>query len=182
MRNSFKLTVSALFVAINVILASIALYSRLPIYMETLGTMLGVRLLGLKYGIGIAIASALVNSLYDVYAVYFLPTAIIVAIMVEFLLRSNKMNEWNDFIKAGVVSVPSATMGAMIAAFVFGGITSSGSSIILAFLNKMGLSLVMSAFVVQIATEYLDKLIVLKLLKVILDMLPNRILEKFRRI
>lgn len=182
MKKNFYLTVSALFVAINVILASLALYSRIPIYMDTLGIMLGVRLLGFKYGVGIAIASSLVNSNFDIFALYFFPAHLTVAIMMEFILRNKKLNALNDFLKAAIMGIPAAIVGAIITAYIFGGITSSGSSVILAFLNKAGLSLVASAFVVQIATDYLDKLFLYKLMKFIIKMLPNRILEKFRRV
>ena len=106
MKKNFYLTVSALFVAINVILASLALYSRIPIYMDTLGIMLGVRLLGFKYGVGIAIASSLVNSNFDIFALYFFPAHLTVAIMMEFILRNKKLNSLNDFLKAAIMGIP----------------------------------------------------------------------------
>lgn len=182
MNKNFYLTVSALFVAINMVMASIAYYLKIPIYMDTFGTMLGVRLLGLHYGIGIAVVSALVNSNFDIFALYFLPTHIVTSIMLEIIIRKGKMGKWNDFLKAAFIGIPAAIVGAMITAYIFGGITSAGSSIILSFLSKTGLSLVVSAFVVQIATDYLDKFIMLKLINTVMGMVPNRILEKFRRI
>lgn len=47
----------------------------------------------------------------------------------------------------------------MITAFLFGGITSSGSSYLVVLMNNLGMNLTLSCFLVQVLTDYGDKLI-----------------------
>jgi energy-coupling factor transport system substrate-specific component len=57
----------------------------------------------------------------------------------------------------------------------FGGITSSGSTILVQLLAKTPLGLTASVFVVQFITDYIDRFISLILVIRILGMLPEKI-------
>ena len=63
----------------------------------------------------------------------------------------------------------------IITAVLFGGITSSGSTIIVQLLNKAGLGLTASVFVVQIMTDYLDRILSLVLVAFLLRMIPREL-------
>lgn len=55
-------------------------------------------------------------------------------------------------------SLPLSLASAAITAFVFGGITSSGSSFLVQIMTKLGMNLTLSCFLVQVITDYADKL------------------------
>ena len=69
-------------------------------------------------------------------------------------------------------------MSSIITAVLFGGITSSGSTIIVQLLNKAGLGLTASVFIVQIMTDYLDRLLSLMLVTYLLRMIPSELYRK----
>lgn len=168
-----KLITSAVLVSINIVLAFFAVFTKVPmLYLDTLGTMTGVRIFGLKEGILIAIAGAVIVGLsYDIYAIYYLPTYIMTAIVTYLIEKNEKLKRKNFLIRALLISVASGTVGAIITAYIFGGITSSGSAYILALLKRAGLSLVASSFIVQLSTEYIDKILMVYLSDIILKKL-----------
>lgn len=176
--KNYNLMISTLLVTINVVLAYITLNLRLPIFMDTLGTMLGTRFFGLKYGLLIASAGSVVSSFTDPYAIPYLPTYIATATMVWVVYRSEKLKKLPLLLKVALVTIPSATIGGIITAYIFGGITSSSTSVIVATLTKTGLSLFQSSLLVQLGSEYVDKIIVMFLMENIIQYLPHKFLER----
>lgn len=150
---------------LNIAGSFIALCLHLPIFMDSIGTILVSKVLGVKYGIltGV-ISSLLAGIIFDVYALYYLPVQIIIAILTA-LPYQNK----NIFKKAFMISVPASLVGALITAYVFGGITSSGSSFLVILLSKTKIGLTAACFIVQIASDYLDKVIALFLVQLLLS-------------
>lgn len=178
-KSSFNLMVATLFVVINIVLANISFNLRLPLFLDTLGTMLGTRLLGLSYGFLIATAGSVVNSFYDPYAIPYLPTYLATALMIYWTYKNKRIKKFPLLVKAIFVTIPSATVGGLITAYIFGGITSSGTSVILAALTKTGLSLLQSSIIVQLIFEYIDKVFMMAVMEFSISYMPGRIKEKF---
>ena len=66
-----------------------------------------------------------------------------------------------------------------LCAFVFGGITSAGSSYIVQLLHGVfQLPMVASVFLVQVFTDYADKFLILVIVTLIIQRIPTRIKEK----
>lgn len=68
-------------------------------------------------------------------------------------------------IAALFISIPTSLLSACITAYLFGGITSSGSTFIVQLLAHTPLGLTISCFIVQFITDYLDRLLALVLVK-----------------
>ena len=95
------------------------------------------------------------------------------------LLRHPRFERWPLILRAFVVSFPTSIVSASIAAYIFGGVTSAGSSYIVQFLyGAMHLPLVASTFIVQVGTDYLDKLIILVIVTTLIARIPQKIREK----
>ena len=73
---------------------------------------------------------------------------------------------------AGIVSIPGTVISSSITAIVFGGITSSGSTVLVQLLHHLGLGLTAS---VQGLTDYADRAIVLALTVALLAVVPSSI-------
>ena len=109
---------------LNIIGSFIAFTLHLPIYMDSLGTILITKTLGLKYGIITGIAgSLLAGFIFDIYSFYYLPVQIVVAIMTNLPYQNKSLLG-----KALLIAIPASLVGAVITAYIFSGITSSGSS------------------------------------------------------
>lgn len=164
-----QICIAAFGTAINIICPFIAATLKLPIYMDSIGTIFVTSILGFKYGAIAGAAGSIISGLtFDIYSLYYFPVQIITAYMTNLSFKNNFLNGRKILWGGLVVSLPTALASSVITAFVFGGITSSGSSYIVALLRSAGLSLTMSCILVQIITEYLDKTMAVVLTKAVL--------------
>ena len=93
--------------------------------------------------------------------------------------KSDKL--WWIFAAALIVTIPSSLLSSLITAGLFGGITSSGSSVIVQLLAKTPLGLTLSCFIVQVCTDYLDRVIGFVIVNALMKKLPAPMLEKLRK-
>lgn len=173
------ITFMAIAIAINYIGANLALLLRLPLYLDTIGTLLVSVVLGPWFGAGTALISALLSWMTtDIFSLYFSPVAIIVAVVAGFLVKKNSTT-LSLIWKSLLVSLPGTVVSSSITVILFHGITSSGSSIIAQFLHGLGLDMTASLILVQAGTDYLDRLIsffiVITIVKSLKKYAPNLI-------
>ena len=76
---------------------------------------------------------------------------------------------------AAVISIPGTFVSALITARVLGGITSSGSALLVQLFHHLGMGLTASICMVQGLTDYIDRGIVLTLTVLLLSVLPSSI-------
>ena len=155
---TYKLCLVAFGIAINVVCPFIAMNLRLPIYMDSIGTILITRLFGPVYGIASGICGCLICGFtFDIYSLYYFPVQILTSLMTYYVLKNGWLVGKKTFAAGIIICLPTAIVSAVITAFVFGGITAAGSSYIVVLLNKLGVGLTASCFIVQVLTEYCDK-------------------------
>ena len=155
-----RLTVTAFCIALNIVGSYLALLLRLPIYLDSIGTILAGALMGPWYGLAAAVGNGLISGvLTDVYSLYFLPVGAVTGLMAGLLFRKGILKGWKVIPGSLALTVPGTMLSASISAFLFGGVTSSGSSLLVQLFHHLGLNLVASAFAVQIVTDYADRLI-----------------------
>ncbi|HGI3213521.1 TPA: ECF transporter S component [Streptococcus agalactiae] len=170
-------------IAINLVGANLALFLRLPIYLDTIGTLLIAVILGPWYAASTAFLSALINWMTtDIFSLYYSPVAIVVAIITGILIKRN-CKPSSLLWKSLIISLPGTIIASVITAILFKGITSSGSSIIAQFLHGIGLDMTSSLILVQVGTDYMDRLISLILVFSTITLLkkhsPNLINQRF---
>lgn len=170
-------------IAINLVGANLALFLRLPIYLDTIGTLLIAVILGPWYAASTAFLSALINWMTtDIFSLYYSPVAIVVAIITGILIKSN-CKPSSLLWKSLIISLPGTIIASVITVILFKGITSSGSSIIAQFLHGIGLDMTSSLILVQVGTDYMDRLISLILVFSTITLLkkhsPNLINQRF---
>mgnify|MGYP006965477163 FL=1 len=115
----------------------------------------------------------------DIYALYYLPVQMITGGIAGLLFQKISFHERKRLIKillgAGIVSIPGTVISSSITAIVFGGITSSGSTLLVQLLHHLGLGLTASVCIVQGLTDYADRAIVLALTVALLAVVPSSI-------
>ena len=149
---------AALCAAVNILGSFLALGLRLPVYLDSLGTVWMAGMFGPFYGSLTGIISNVVNGIaFDVYSFYYIPVQIVTACMTSLIVKKG----WNKGRKilygTLLVSLPVSLTGALITAGVFGGITSSGSSYLVGLFHTLGMNLTLACFLVQAITDYIDK-------------------------
>lgn len=168
-----KLCFLALAIVLNIVGGQIALLLHLPIYLDSMGTILIAVLFGPLYGILPPLLYGLVMGFtMDIYSLYYMPVGIILGLVTGLTARSITLKKWRILPLALMITLPGTIVSSVITAVLFGGITSSGSTILVQILNKAGLGLTASVFIVQILTDFIDRLISLIFISYLLQVIP----------
>lgn len=169
-----KLVFIALAVAINIVGSKISLFLNLPIFLDSIGTMLSGIALGPLAGALTALVGGLVNgALGDIYSIYFSPSGMIMGAIAGLLFYNKKKNIPSILWKCFLVVLPASAVSACIETFLFGGVTSAvATTFLIQVLAQTGLKLLSSAFLTQLVTDYIDKLIAIILVAAAMKHLP----------
>ncbi len=103
-----------------------------------------------------------------------MPVQLVIGLIAGILYKRKQTTQIkNSWWLALAISLPGTILSTIITVILFNGITSSGSSIVVQLLTGIGMNQALSVFLVQVATDYLDKL-----LTVIFVSFAGRILGK----
>ena len=119
--NTFKITIMAFAVVINIIGAFIAILLKLPIFIDTIGTFLSAFLFGTVGGVLTCIVTSLINGLtFDPYSLYFFPVQLVIGLTAGICYKKNLFN--GKFIIFGIIitTIIGSLLSSLISAFVFG--------------------------------------------------------------
>ena len=175
-----RICMIAFAVCINLVGGQIALFLKLPIYLDSVGTVFIASVLGPVYGMIPNMTSGLLLGMtVDIYSLYYAPVGMILGFITGLVYKKYQPKKWWILLAAVVITLPSTLVSSCITAFLFGGITSSGSSIIVQLLSKTPLGMVGSCFVVQFITDYIDRVICLYLVALMTKTLRKHIRETF---
>lgn len=163
--------------ALNMAGGSAALLLRLPIYLDSLGTVLTAALFGPVWGmIPGAISGFLSGCISDPFAFYYIPVQMLLGFVSGVLFRhlewKKRMRGGRLFLFSALLSIPGTLVSSAITAYLFGGVTSSGSTILVQLLHGLGLDLTASVFAVQAVTDYADRTVVLFAAVLLYNALP----------
>lgn len=185
----FQLCTIAMAVGINVVGGQLALVLRLPIYLDSIGTILIGALLGPWFGmLPNLLSGILMGMTTDIYSLYFAPAGMVMGFMNGLVWQKwiwkkqgAALGERGRFwLYAMAVAIPGTMVSSVICAVVFGGITSSGSMILVQLLAKTPLGMTASIFLVQIVTEYLDRAVSMMVVSVFLQAIPGQMRDILR--
>lgn len=180
--NTRTLTLMAMGISLNIIGALIALTLRLPIYLDSIGTILVACLLGPKFAVMTGVCGSLISGMtFDPYSLYFAPvqisTGFIAGLMYEKgFLRGNKKP-----LGVFIFTLPTSIISAVISTLLFGGVTSSGSSYIVQILSHFNVPMVVSVFMTQVFTDYADKFLAVVLVGLVVASLPTNYKLSFKQ-
>lgn len=170
--------VVALGIVFNVMGAFIAMNFSIPFYMDSIGTILVAGLLGPWYAMLTGVLGSLTSGMtFDMYSFYYAPVQLLTGFFAGMLYHTPWLKGYKTILGAILVGVPTSLASAFITAQLFHGITSGASSAIVILFNSMGLNLVTSIFIVQVLTDYTDKLFAVILTRTLIE--RGRLYEKW---
>ena len=86
--RTLKLTTLALCGVINILGGTIALLLRLPVYLDSIGTVLAAALFGPAAGLVPGLISGLISGMTsDVYAFYYIPVQLVIGLVAGLVFR-----------------------------------------------------------------------------------------------
>ncbi len=177
----FQICLAAMAACINVAGGQIALALHLPIYLDSIGTILTGAWLGPWFGMVPNLLSGLILGMTtDIYSLYFAPVGMVVGLASGLVFRRMNVKKANLLLPALLITLPGTLLSSVICAFLFGGITSSGSTILVQLLAKTPLGLTASIFLVQVITDYLDRVISLFAVVCLLQAMPQDMRDRWK--
>lgn len=172
--NVRNLTLVGMGIALNIVGAFIALNLRLPIYLDSIGTIFIACLLGPKYAVLTGVGGSLVSGMtFDIYSLYFAPVQISTGLLAGIMYNKGFLKGSKTPLGVFLFTLPTSIISAVIAAFLFGGVTSSGSSYIVQILSHFNVPMVVSVFITQLFTDYADKFLAVILVSLVVVALPK---------
>lgn len=157
-------------ITLNVMGAFIAMTFSIPFYMDSIGTILVAGLLGPKYAILTGILGSITSGMtFDMYSFYYAPVQMSTGFFASILYHSKWLKGKMMPIGSLLVGIPTSLLSAVITACLFNGITSGSSSTFVIVLNHMGIPLILSILLVQVVTDYLDKLMAVYVTNLIIE-------------
>ncbi len=180
--NTLTLVMIPVALAINVAVGQLVLALKLPLYLDSIGTVLVGVLAGPWAG---AVTGFLSNVIWTVtgwfpQAIAWAGVAAIIGAMAGAFGRSGWLHSWWKSIVAGLLTgLVAAVLSAPIAAYVFGGVTGSGTDLLVAMARSAGLDALGANMAQGIVSDPLDKIITFLIVFGVLRALPGRFLARF---
>ncbi len=169
-----KIIISSLCIVLNIVGSFIALALRLPIYLDTIGTILASLLFGPLFGaITGALTSLVVGITFDPTSFYYLPVQLVLGFLTGLLFKNTQYFSIKSFLKILIITLICSAISSLITTFAFSGITSSGSAYFVSALRVAGINLLTSVFSVQILSDIVDKLISFYVCFILIKSLPK---------
>ncbi len=166
------ITMIALAIVMNYIGGQIALAFKLPIFLDSIGTLMVASMFGPIIGMLPPLVSGLLGTITgDIFALYFLPVGLIIGFMGGIVLKKMRPYGWWIIPAAFLITLPGTIVSSAINAILFGGITSSGNTVLIQILARTPLGLTGAVVVVQVLFDFLDRLLSVFLV-VTLQMVP----------
>ncbi|MGL6007804.1 ECF transporter S component [Aeromonas sobria] len=179
--SSYNLAFMVICIAINMVAGQAVSMLKLPIFLDSIGTVL----CAILAGPWMAIASGLLTNLLwglltGPIAAAFAPVAMMIGLSAGLMARAGWFNNLPKVVVSSVVITLALTLVAIpIRSYLFGGATGSGADFMVAYLHAMGSDLQESVAVTVLGTNLLDKLLTVLIAWGLVRRLPQRTLRNF---
>jgi energy-coupling factor transport system substrate-specific component len=169
-------------IAINIAVGQLALLIKVPLYLDSIGTILVGVLAGPWAG---ALTGFLSNAIWTLAGWYtpafaFAGVAAIIGALAGVFGRAGWPNVWWKAILAGLITgLTAAILSAPIATYVFGGVMGSGTDVIVAMARSIGLDSLGANIAQGTFSDPMDKMATYLIVYLVLRALPLRFLARF---
>ena len=167
-------------IAINIVIGQVVIWLKLPVYLDSIGTVFVGVLCGPWAG---ALTGALSNTvggiLFDPGWWPWIPVAAVIGLTAGLCANAGLFKTWWKVAVTGFLIAVAATIVGSPIAVLLGGISASGSSLITAFLLQTGKGILESVLTTNFMVEPIDKISTSLLAFAIIDGLSARYLARF---
>lgn len=166
-------------VAINMVGFQVAQLLRLPIFLDTIGTILIGVVAGPWVAIVAGIITNLINSIFNPVYLPYTVVSMAMGLAAGILSRTGMFKKmWKVIVSGVILSFVSTIISAPITVLVFGGATGNTSAAITAFLMASGQQIWTAVFSSSFITEVGDKVISVIICYLIIKNMSDRYLSK----
>lgn len=166
-------------IAINFVGGQIALLLKLPVYLDSIGTILVGATCGSLPGALVGLISNAINSITSP------PTFAFGVLSVMFGLLAGQFARigvfctwWKTLLSAIPFALIGGVLGALITIWVFGGLAVGGGAIVVGALVAFGMDIQTANFAAQVPMDFLDKVPTVLVVYAIIRGIPKRLFVK----
>ncbi len=167
-------------VAVNFVGGQLASILKLPMYLDTIGTIFAAMLCGPWVG---AVAGGLTNIVTGIanpVNFAFIPVNVIMGLVTGFLARRSMFSVWWKWVISMILMAAASIISAApIVVLMFGGVTGSGTSLITAAAMAAGANIWAAFFGTEGIFTVLDRIISFFIGWLVIKVIPARTLIKF---
>ncbi len=171
-------------IAINIAVGQLIFALKIPLYLDSIGTVLVGVLAGPWAGALTGLLANLIWGLTGLNVTYapFAAVAAVIGLLAGLFSETGWLRSWWKAILGGVITgLVAAALSAPIAAYVFGGVTGAGTDVIVAIFRGFGFGVLPASFAQGVSSDPLDKAITFLIVFLIVQALPMRFLARFPR-
>ena len=180
--NTLTIVMVPVAIAINIAVGQLVLVLKLPVYLDSIGTVLVGVLAGPWAGAVTGFLSSVIWTISGLYppAIAFGGVAVIIGALAGAFGKVGWARVWWKVILAGLLTgLTAALLSAPIAAYVFGGVMGSGTDVLVAMFRSFGASVLPANFLQGAVSDPADKVVTYLIIWAILQALPIRFKGRF---
>ncbi len=152
------LVLSAIAIACNIVLGIVTSSLKLPLYLDTIGTVFIAACAGPWYGAAVGgLTNLLTGLLFSPKDIPFMLVSIVIGIAVGFIVKKFGYGLPVAIVTGLLLSVVAPLIGTPIGIWVYGGLTGTGMDFLFIWLKESGNSIFVSSFIPKIINNLLDK-------------------------
>lgn len=166
-------------IAINFVGGQIALLLKLPVYLDSIGTILVGATCGGLPGALVGLLSNAINSITSPPTFAYAILSIMFGLLAGWFGRIGVFRVWWKTVLSAIpFALIGGVLGALITIWVFGGLAVGGGAIIVGALVAAGMDLNAANFAAQLPMDILDKVPTVLIVFAIIKGIPKRLLVK----
>jgi energy-coupling factor transport system substrate-specific component len=181
-RKVYVTTFCGVAVAMNIVLGIITSALGIPLYLDTLGTVLSAAILGPVPGIIVGALSNIITGLiYSVSDIPFCLVNMAVGLIVGLVAKKWKFGIVPAIITGVALSFICPAIGTPIGIYVYGGLNGSVSDMLVMSLVQGGKTIFQASFLRNVASNLIDKIGTCVIGYLLIKAMPMRFLDNFKK-
>jgi energy-coupling factor transport system substrate-specific component len=175
------LVLMAAAIVINIVVGQIVTWLKLPVFLDSIGTVLVAIMAGPIAGAIVGTLSNLIWGLiFNPVAAAFFPVALVIGLSAGILARYGWFtNLWKTVVAGVIISIASTIVAIPIVAYMFGGATGSGTDFMTAYMLAVGNGFLESIAISNLVQNLADKVITVVVAFLIAMRLPRNLTSGF---
>lgn len=181
-RKVYVVAFCGICVAMNIVLGIITSALGIPLYLDTLGTVLSAAIIGPVPGIIVGALSNIITGLmYSVSDIPFCLVNMAVGLIVGLVAKKFKFTIVSAVITGLVLSFVCPAIGTPIGIYVYGGLNGSASDVLVMSLVQAGKDIFQASFLRNVGSNLIDKVGTCIVGWALIKAIPMRFLENLKK-